>query len=272
MNRYAFFTVIFGFVFLLVMPACEEATDWQLQPGNNGQLVVEAIITDELKNQEIRLSQSYNDLNGLPIPITDATLVLNSLTERFEWQADSTDLGLYHSSTAFFAKKGVQYTLTIDWQDQTYTATAEMGRVFPFGPINFRNVIDRDSLEIIDVGPIYDPIEQAFYEIDIDWSHLIPSDSSHAKLFFYTFNTIDVSEIIRPSKERVLFPIGSIVHEKKYGLHDDFAAYLRTFVMETEWQGSAFDEASSSLPTNISNGGLGFFAVCPVLTETIIAK
>ena len=51
-----------------------------------------------------------------------------------------------------------------------------------------------------------------------------------------------------------------------------FAAYLRALLMETEWQGGAFDEASANLPTNITNGGLGYFAVCGVLADTLVAE
>ena len=42
--------------------------------------------------------------------------------------------------------------------------------------------------------------------------------------------------------------------------------------METEWQGGVYDENSASLPTNISNGGLGFFGVSAVLSDTLLAE
>ena len=83
---------------------------------------------------------------------------------------------------------------------------------------------------------------------------------------------LDISEIFRPPKATVVFPRGSVVFRQKYSLHPSFATYLRALLMETEWQGGVFDEASSSLPTNISNGGLGFFAVCAVLSEVVVAE
>ena len=50
------------------------------------------------------------------------------------------------------------------------------------------------------------------------------------------------------------------------------ANYFRSMLMEIEWQGGIFDETPSSLPTNISNGGLGFFGVSAVLSDTLIAQ
>ena len=46
--------------------ACEEATDWDYETGDNGKLVVEAIITNELRHHEIFLSLTYDDINGTP--------------------------------------------------------------------------------------------------------------------------------------------------------------------------------------------------------------
>ncbi len=40
---------------LLGALACEEAVEWEFQPNDNNQLVVESIITNELKFQEVKL-------------------------------------------------------------------------------------------------------------------------------------------------------------------------------------------------------------------------
>ena len=129
-----------------------------------------------------------------------------------------------------------------------------------------------DSFSIKEVGPLYSLDEQAMYQVDIDWNHIIPSDTSRARQFFYTLGTVDANGLFRPFKEKVIFPKGSIIIRKKFALNADFAAYIRTLLMETEWQGGIYDENSSSLPTNVSNGGLGFFGVCSVLGDTLVAE
>ena len=49
---------IFLVLVLTLSFACEEATDWDYETGENGKLVVEAIITNELKKHEIFLGET----------------------------------------------------------------------------------------------------------------------------------------------------------------------------------------------------------------------
>ena len=153
-----------------------------------------------------------------------------------------------------------------------YEASSQLSFVAPIGAISFERKLGGDSLKIKQVGDIYHPLEQAMYEIFVDWQPRNPITPRGARLFYYTFSTIDGSQIFRPTPDEVFFPTGSRIIVNKYGLDPGFAEFIRTLVMETQWQGGVFDEASSSLESNISNGGLGYFGVCAVLSDTLIAR
>jgi len=214
---------------------------------------------------------SYNELNGQAETVSGAQIILFGGNETFTFKEDIDNPGSYLSENAFSASLNTDYVLEINWNGESFTAENKMEQVIPFTKLTFKSE-GIDSLSLAGVPSLYSPHEQSMYEIDIDWSHLIPSDTSRAKLFYYTFNTLDVNEIFRPPKKTVIFPKGSIVIEKKYSLNPEFADYFRALLMETEWQGGVFDEASASLPTNIDNGGLGFFGVCAVLSDTLVAE
>jgi len=261
-----------GLIALVLFPSCELPTDWHFQSPDAGALVVEAIITDERKIQEVQLSLSYDDLNGEALPAAGAQVRVSGDGEIFDFAEDPVNPGRYVSEEEFSARLKIKYTLEIQWNGAAYEAENSMVQVIPFQKMTFKQYGNTDSLVVGEVASLYSPHEQAMYRVDIDWRHLAGTDSARARMYFYTFNTVDVSEIFRPAKETVVFPKGSIVIERKYGLNPEFAAYLRALVMETEWQGGAFDEASSSPPTNISNGGHGFFGVCAVLSDTLIAE
>ncbi|MBK8491065.1 MAG: DUF4249 family protein [Saprospirales bacterium] len=256
-----------------MLPGCEAPTDWTFHPLENGALVVEAILTDELKTQEVSLSLSYNDLNGQPVSVTGAEVRITGGGAILDFAEASSRPGTYLSTQVFAAQLFTNYTLEINWEGETYEAENSMVQVIPFQKWTFNKVGATDSLRTIaSVPSLYSPHEQAMYEVDIDWRHLAGSDSARAKVFYYTFNTVDVNELFRPPQETVVFPKGSIVIVKKHSLNPAFAAYCRALLMETEWQGGVFDEASSSLPTNVSNGGVGFFGVCAVVSDTIIVN
>ena len=179
---------------------------------------------------------------------------------------------MYYSHTPFRAFKDVNYQLDIHWKGKRYSATNQLSFVSPLEAISFAYNGNPDSLRLLEVAPTYHPLEQAMHEVIVYWEHIKPTQSSWAKLYFYTFKTLDGSELFKPEEETIYFPRGSIIIRKKFGLNDGFASYLRALVLETRWQGGVYDEASSSLPTNISGGGLGYFSVCSVLSDTLIAQ
>jgi hypothetical protein len=261
-----------GILITLLIFSCEEATDWEFKNSQNGALVVDAIITNELKTQVVFLSLSYNELNGEPEPITNAQVLITDGTNSASFFSDPEDPGKYISAIPFAAELNVEYSLEIFWEDEVYFSKSKMTEVQPFAPVTFSPADSLGFMTIRDLPSLYSPFEQAMHEIDIYWFPVNTGDSPDAKLFFYTFTTVDISSIFRPEKERIVFPEQSILIQKKYSLDSAFAAYLRALLMETEWQGGVFDEASASLPTNISNGGLGFFAVCQVLADTLEAE
>jgi len=252
--------------------ACEESVEWELSPSDNGKLVVDAIITSEFKRHLIELSLSYSELNETAPLVSNAEISIQSGQQSVNFLPLPNQEGLYISEFPFAGQLNRSYTLTINWENQEYIATAEMSRILPLTPINFAQFNNTDSLIIASVAPEYHPIEQARYDIFLNWNSIIPGPNSNAWLSSYTFNTLGANQLISPPQESVPFPKGTLLYQKKYGLTEAYGAYLRALVVETEWSGGLFDEASSSLPTNISNDGLGFFAVCSVLTDTLIVQ
>jgi len=260
------------FCLLVFSNACEESTDWDFQTGDNGKLVVDAIIVNKQELQEIKLTYSFDDIDGTPAPATGAIVSINNGVENFSFIESTNQPGVYRIPQPGAAQANVNYELVIELDNQTYTATNAMVQVFPFGAPSFEFTNDSINMVITSTPPLYSTMEQAMYEIDIDWSNISSEQPNTAKQVFYTFKTIDVNEIFKSQPKVVKFPVGSRVVITKYGLNDGFANYLRALVMETEWQGSLFDEESSSLPTNISGDGLGYFGVCAIRRDTFYAE
>ena len=115
------------------------------------------------------------------------------------------------------------------------------------------------------------------YEILLDWS-AVPGfeqqnpDSCKAVLYYYTLPTIEVSQVLAPTLEKVTFPKGTLITERRYSLTDEHAAYFRALLLETTWSGGFFNTASANVPTNLSTGALGFFGACGVTEKTEMVK
>jgi hypothetical protein len=262
-------TILVGIALSFIHLGCEEVYDWPTKPEANKQLVVEAILTNEFSFQHIRLSESFALINEKPSPVIDASVEVITLGNKWLFIPSAEDPGLFMSETRFAVRRNVPYFLKIRWQGRVYEARDQLSFVFPLKSPTYIQSGSSDSLMLLEVAPLYHPLDQAMYEVWIDWSHVKSTMPNQAKLFFYSFRTIDGSELFRDDLEEIYFPIGSRIITRKFGLNSDYAEYLRALALETHWQGGFFDEASSSLPSNISNG-LGFFSLCAVLSDTLI--
>jgi hypothetical protein len=264
--------ILLGIALVFGFCSCEQVIDWPYTALDEERLVVEAILTDEYRQQEIRLHGLLDTLNGESNGISGAFVELtgNGETHLF-WEAPS-GLGQYISTNPMAIQPGIEYTLSIDWNQQKYQAGATAVEGYPMREFSFGSLEGTDSVFIQGSGVDYDDNEQAMYEFLIDWQHLVPGDSSRAKQLGYVFRSINIGQLFGPEKARLVFPRGSKVYVTKYALSDDFAEYLRSMVVETQWKGGVFEETSGNLPTNLSNGALGYFAACTLQRDTLIAE
>ena len=143
--------------------------------------------------------------------------------------------------------------------------------------LSFTQVNDTGLFFINSETAVLNPEEAAMYEISIDWSHLpaygsLPKDSTSAKQYFYSLTTLDVNQIFLPENERVFFPKGSILIHKKYSLTADHEKFIRSLLIETQWNGGNFDIEEGNIYTNLSDGALGFFGACSVISDTLIVE
>lgn len=262
-------------IFSLMLCSCEEQIDWNLDTEIPNTLVVDAIITDEHKHQFIRLTKPMSDPNNYIIPALGADVKIMAGNQMFFLFESQEYPGYYITESPVTASISYNYTLVIQYEEKEYRAESYMIPVLPANTPSF--VLDNETglYKINWNASQYDPQEQAMFEATISWDHLLPAgindSAAYVKTVFYMLNTIDVSFNIFPQdKEELLFPAGSKAIVKKYSVTDEYGDFLRALLAETEWQGSLFEDAHGNLPGNISNGGLGYFSMCSVISDTLM--
>ncbi len=262
---------------LMLMAACEEKIDWDLQDKQENTVVVNARITNEFKIQKIQLSHPVMKMNDVPAPFSGAHVNISWGLITVGFYESDTVPGTYYSDIPFAAAVDTEYLLTIEKGNLSFQAKTYMVPVLPFNMPIFSFNEDNGLFSINWNNSQYNPFEQAIYKAEISWSHLTlqdnPDSLSSALLKFYTLNTIDVSHIIFPQdREEIFFPAGSIVYFSKYSLNKEYGSYIRALISESQWQGSLFESARGNLPGNISNGGLGYFSACAVIRDTLVVN
>ena len=256
-------------IFILILSSCVKEEDWVVPENGKEYIVVDGIITNEYKTQQIYLHHSKMELNDVPVPVRGAQVLISNEDEIFQLVEDPEEAGRYITDTIVVARFSKNYSLLIYYKDRFYSAQAYMlpGKTFP--ELTYKKNDDNDLYFIDYVARSFEAEDPAMWEILIDWSFVpgyesIDPDECKKRLLFYTLPTLDVSQVFAPIVQQVYFPAGTRIIERRYSLTDEHAAYIRTLLLETSWQGGVFPSDPANVTTNLSEGAIGFFGICAV--------
>ncbi len=262
------FTYSLLFYFLVIMCSCEKEYDWDIKSNRMDILVVDGIITNEHIAHCVRLSFTNQDLNMNSRAVSGATVFVTADTNSYEFVESPNDTGCYYASP-FQAVVERQYHLMIEYDSQTYEAVGEAVPVTPLKDPVFEGNAENDLQRYV----FTESGQPSMLEVYYDWSEIPDYCTEYgycqAQETFCNLDNIDVNNIYAPPRQIIWFPAGTSIIRKKYGLSEDHQAFLRSLLMETEWCGGIFDVQHGNVPTNLSNGAIGYFAVCMVVSDTL---
>ncbi len=245
--------------------ACEKQTNWDFQSSDKF-IVADCILTNELKNHEIRLYESSPCYNIQPKGISGAIIEISDGWQRFSFIEDTAEKGKYISSSPFRASAGNLYQLMISIGGIADTAYAEM---VPVTPLENMAIVEYDSLYRIiqGSGP-----GASMTEVYYDWS-AVPEycrlfSSCSASEVYYSLDYIDPGKEFAPERIVIPFPRKTVIVRKKFSLSDEHQMFIRSLLLETEWRGGFFDIEQDNVITNFHHGIRGWFAACMILSDT----
>ncbi len=262
------------YLFLLSLIACQKQTDWNLNTQASDKIVVDGTITNENKTQSVHITYPITQLNETPRPMTGAFVVVNDEDSTHIFTEDILNPGYYNSNSRFIGQEGHQYTLIINNNGKLYSAKSLMEPAISFHPLTYSKNTGDNLYHIDKVATSFNATQNAMWEVLLDWSAVAGYEgqdpqSCKARLLYYSLPTLDVSEVLAPQMEKISFPAGTIILEKRYSINPEHAAFIRALLSETTWTGGMFDSSHSNVPTNLSNGALGYFAACGVSSISI---
>lgn len=256
---------------IIVFASCEKETSWNLDTERSKLIVVDGMITNEIKSHSIKLTYPVENLNEIPQPVTGATVTISDEISVYTLTEQPAYSGIYVTSSGFSAIQGVQYTLQITSDGNTFTAHTHLLPGISPSPLQYAQNQGNDMYHITYVASPFNPKDFAIYEVLLDWSNVqgyqdMDPDSCKARMLYYTLPTIDVGQVFTPTYEKIFFPSGTLITERRYTINYDHAQFIRAMLSETNWNGGLFDQAHSNVPTNLSEGAIGYFSACGVET------
>ena len=265
-RRYIFITAA-----CLLIGGCDEHVDWDLQYQEADLIVVEGKISNELKKHEVRLTRPLYEMNGTPEPVSGALVEIFDGRVVYSFSEASDHPGVYLSDSLFAAVLNQNYQLRIAHENKRISAVTIMREVGSFQDmVAYPVQSDPPLLEAY----ISDSQEPSIVRLELDWSHLpayedLPDSATHAVIYHYTLNGVDVNEIFKPSQEHVRFPPGTNVFREKESVNPWYGEFLRGILSETDWRGGMFDVLPGNARTNMEGEAIGFFTAADVLRDTI---
>jgi hypothetical protein len=180
---------------IMMFLGCERRTDWPLQIEDTNLIVVDGIITNENKLQSIHITQPVSDINELPKPVNNATVIISSEDSTYYLIERPINSGMYESEKEFSAILGKNYSLIINYDNKVYTAKTYMVRGFGFQPLVWMKNMNNNLFHIAWGASPFNYKNPAMWEVFLDWSNVpgyvnLNPDSCKARLVFYTLPTV----------------------------------------------------------------------------------
>jgi hypothetical protein len=258
-----------AFLSIMLTTGCEEKSELPFASEDTGLLVVEGMLTNENRNHLVTLSLPYLKQNGEPEPATGASVWIAEDSTLVMLTESPQGSGKYYTP-ARRAVSGKVYTLFIRYNGKEYWAQDSPVPVQPLRDLRYRETAQGFELTLDPAGQ--DP---NYIEHTVTWANTsacVGPSSCDGKIVFYDLKSIDVNEIYKPDKEPFYFPPRSLVIRRKYSLSASYKTFLRSMLSETEWRGGVFDIQRSDVTTNLSEGAVGFFAVCSVVSDSTVVE
>ncbi len=259
--------------FVSVSWSCEEVfDDGKIDFQSEDLIVIEGVLSNERKNHRVKITQPYATQNENENPVSGATVAIVDSDEELTILTEFPQGSGEYYTDSLRAVFGKFYLLVVQYEGKEYRAfDASPGGELLDPLLVEEKIVDDQILYTI---PYSESGNNANYiTYDIDWSQT-PSCSQasvcEGRMVYYDLKNIDVQEIYAPEREDLFFPGGSRVIRKRFSVSDQYRDYLRALLSETEWRGGFFDINRDNIPTNMTEGALGFFAVTTVDSDTLI--
>jgi len=258
----------------LLLSSCTEPIAWDLKYQQTDLLVVEGKITSEEKRHEVMLTWPLYEMNGTPEPVRGALVEI--FDGRVDWSLSEDPLrpGTYLSDSVFAGEKNQYYQLRIAYESRRITAVTYMREVGPFQAMSAYPVQEDPPLM---EAYISDSEEPSVVRLELDWSQVsgydtLPEASTHAVLYHYTLNGVDVNKFFKPAQEQVRFPPGTTVYREKESVNAGYGEFLRGMLSETDWRGGMFDVLPGNARTNMVGEAIGYFTAADVIRDTVVVQ
>ena len=290
MNRYSsnnfWLIILVAFLF----SSCIQELDWIEGDGLENKLIVEGRLTTEQKAHYVKLSRSRGVIvEGEPIGVSGAVVSISDREQSYALM--EIEPGLYQTDSTVQGQLGKVYELRIELDGEIYTATDSMVEATLPRPTAIRESELAKGFYWLEYPGNFGaeaPAKLSFQVITpAGWADDFPSEYTILERWqdrkdghigvdstYYIHPYLEPPALLAYGVIEVgIYPLGTEIHFTHASLSEGHYAFIRALMSETEWKGlGPFGYNSANLPTNLSNGALGYFGVSHIKEYVQVIK
>lgn len=286
MNKINCYFVII--VLLALLPACTEEIDMDLKSGGP-KLIVDGILTDRYADHFVTLSVSSDFFNNEPNPaVSNANVTLSDGELEISLDEIGGSPGVYLIPKSYRGIYGKTYTLRIsgvdvdaDGVEESYEASNTLKPVTDIDGVGLKWSTDQGvkTWEVLLYAK--EPEETVnFYAfvVYVNGELITPkiSETECIKDKFFNGNNVDGAWVQSVEEEDSdgevtdhVLKLGDWVKLEMQEINEDYYYFIDAVHLETGIQVPLFSGPPANVPTNVSNGGVGFFRTYSVTQDSV---
>jgi len=243
-----------------VLTACTKEIDMELNTSEP-RLVIESLLTDSLQpfTVKLTLTTAYFDQNGED-HVTNASVFISDNLGNVD-TLYYTAFGVYSTIGNRQAVLGRTYNLLVVYNGQNYTATSSMPATKML--VDSIGIIYNEGTAFIEEG--YNVIlnaQENGNSIDFYRFNFYKNDTLQTDPFkYFVVDDQPVQGNYIQAQVPYNYQSGDTARIEILSIPKPYFQYLTAVSLQTQASGGPFDPPPANPPTNITNGGLGFFGV-----------
>ncbi len=264
---HAFFMVA---AMVFVMASCTERIELDLE-GDLATLVIDARITDIDQGSKVIITKTTSYFFNQPPPMAAGARVMLS-ADKGSWLLKEESPGKYILPLDFSADHKSTYTLEVDFADEVFHAHSTMPKPVSLDSLSIRPhdwLSGRFDLLIHFRDP---PETDNFYMWKVYRNDVLLTDSL-LKVPFTDGEPFKGRYVSAPvyvlQPEDGILQSGDVYRVETYSITEEYYEFLLAMLRNQGATGGPFAGPPSNIPSNFSNGALGFFMTAAVTSAEI---
>lgn len=271
---------VYIILFVLFLSSCTEKID--IEVGTTFQrFIVDGTITTDTMKHGVKLIKSIDYYeNEQPPVVSNAIVTIDDGITKITLEENKDNPGNYETDENYFGVVGRTYKLEIEIPEQInghrlFSASSELKPVAPIDSIKVEYIEKWEVWELQIFA--WDPPSEDFYSFEVFKNNIEITDTITKRgisddRFFngnYTFG-VPVYYLSAGYEPEFVYP-GDTITLKMGGITKDYYNFIIELMDQTfEYRNPLFSGPPANIRTNISNGGLGFFAAYSTSYSSII--